>query len=72
MTALTRQLENTYRKAFRNCDGGREVFHMQRKIQSEIQRRVWFVGTIAGQKHKHLLQYKAHSDLAAERTMKEY
>ena len=72
LAAVTRQLENNHRKAFRNCSTPAQVFHMHRKVQADIARQLWFIGTIAGLKHQHLRLFKAHSDLAAERTLTQY
>ncbi len=51
--------------SFRNCKSGKEIFHLDRKIKSEIRTKLYFIGSIDGRKYKHLLKYKPYMEVLA-------
>lgn len=71
-SAVARQLEAAYENSFRNCKTAKEIFHLERKIRSEVRSRLFFIGCLGGGKYKHLLRFKPLMETLAENTQREY
>lgn len=56
--AHIRRLEEDYKKSFEKCKNPAEVFHLYRRVKTDIRQRTKFIGRILG-KYKHYNLFKS-------------
>lgn len=66
--AFIRRLEEDYSKSFDKCKTPSEVFHLDRRIKTDIRQKCKYIGKIEG-KLKHYNLFKSINEILAERTM---
>jgi hypothetical protein len=69
--AYLKKLQIQYEKSYEKCNTPKEIFHMERRIKTEIKNRNKRIGVVEG-RYKHYDMFKSVDQMREEKTLEEY